>query len=131
MVGIGRSGIACQYPYSRTAARMSQGAVSIVISRPNSAARVDSSHARVPYKVPSAICRLRPCTKRPKSIVDAVKYASDMKFADSLEASSKNRTKYCLFPLVNQRALMARGRYGSVTSDHRNSQMSHCAIELT
>jgi len=47
---------------------MSQGAVSIVMSKPNSAAQVDSCQAIVPRSVPSAIWRLRAWTSKPVAI---------------------------------------------------------------
>jgi hypothetical protein len=55
---------------------MSQGAVSIVMSRPNSAAHVDSSQATVPHSAPSAIWRLRACTIRPSAIMKTAKLPS-------------------------------------------------------
>jgi hypothetical protein len=60
---------------------MSQGAVSIIMSKPNSAARVDSSQAIVPHSVPSAIWRLRACTIRPSAIMKTAKLASNTRAA--------------------------------------------------
>jgi phage-related protein len=66
------------------AAMTSHGAVSTVMSKPNSAARVDSRQAIVPRSAPSAICMLRACTISPIVIMKTVKLASSTKSAASL-----------------------------------------------
>ena len=60
---------------------MSQGAVSIMMSKPYSAARVDSYQAMVPGSVPSAIWRLRACTINPIVIMKTVNWASNTRTA--------------------------------------------------
>jgi|SoiMethySBSTD1v2_1073268.scaffolds.fasta_scaffold5756359_1 hypothetical protein len=80
---------------------MSQGAVRIVISNPNAAARVNSHLAMAPYPVPSAFWRFRTCTIRPIVIIEAAKLASNTGVATLNEITYiTNRNRLAAVPDV-------------------------------
>ena len=103
------------------AAMTSQGAVRMQRSRPNSAARVASKRAIVPYPVPSTIRRPRLRTMRPRVIMNTVKVASDMNNAAPLRNIDISKTERHLGS-SHRLAYWTRCRtetHGFVTSEHR------------
>jgi hypothetical protein len=105
----------------QVAAMTSQGAVRMQRSRPNSAARVASKRAIVPYPVPSTIRRPRSRTMRPRVIMNTVKVASDMNNAASLRNIDISKTGRHLGS-SHRLAYWTRCRtetHGFVTSEHR------------